>query len=98
MPPLCVLNLVTKGHAQQRSKYMANGILNQLNKSLEITMRDGLYALEDFTLQMAYANPCAQLEILSIDDAATNPTPLKRVDTPVVDITPQLPIQRQRHG
>lgn len=79
---------------------MANGMLNQLNKSLEVTLRDGLYALEDFTLQMAYAGSCAQFEILSIDDSATKPVSLKLADNSIVDITPQQPIQhkRQRHG
>jgi hypothetical protein len=52
---------------------MANGILTQLNKSLELTLRDGLDGLEDFTLQMAYASTGAQFEILPVDDSAKNP-------------------------
>ena len=46
---------------------MANGILKQLNRSLELTLRDSLDGLEEFTLMMAYASPGESFEILSID-------------------------------
>lgn len=62
---------------------MANGILDQLNKSLELTLREGLAGLEDFTLQMAYASAGEQFEILSIDDSFSFDKSL-----PVVDTTP----------
>jgi hypothetical protein len=56
-----------------RATLMANnGILSQLNKALELTLRDSLDGLEDFTLQMAYAYAGAQFEILPVDDSTKN--------------------------
>ena len=66
---------------------MANGILKQLNQSLEINVRDSLDGLEDFTLQMAYTGSGAQFDILSIDSApgSENSSPAKPVTLTLVD-------------
>ena len=45
---------------------MSNGILNKPNQSLEITLRDSLDGLEDFTLMMAYASTRSEFEIPTI--------------------------------
>ena len=45
---------------------MSNGYLNKHNHSLEITLRDSLDGLEDFTLMMAYASTRSSFEIQSI--------------------------------
>lgn len=81
-----------------RDKYMANGILKQLNQSLEITVQDGLDGLADFTLQLAYASNGGQFEILSIGNANTKPPSLKLVESATED-TAFLPTIRrqQRH-
>ncbi len=66
---------------------MANGILKQLNSSLETTLRDSLDGLEDFTLQMAYASASMTFEILSTEtisgakvESRVKPVSLKLVD------------------
>jgi hypothetical protein len=64
---------------------MANGILNQPNKSLEITLRDYLDGLEDFTLQMAYASTGAQFKILPVDDSATGVAETNIAELTLVD-------------
>lgn len=66
---------------------MANGILKQLNQSLEITVRDSLDGLEDFTLQMAYATTGEHFEILSIEGTTSseNNSPAKPVALTLVD-------------
>ncbi|MCF6338240.1 MAG: hypothetical protein L3J84_09875 [Gammaproteobacteria bacterium] len=84
---------------------MANDTLpdNPPDKSLEITLRDCLDGLEDFTLQMAYATTHAQFEILSIDDLAKSkndlpakPTPLTLVTASISNNHIQPTIRRQR--
>ncbi len=84
---------------------MAKGILKQLNQSLEITVRDSLDGLEDFTLQVAYAASGAQFEILSIDIAPSSekhspakPAALTLVDTPAADASAQPTNRRQRRA
>ncbi len=107
--PLCAVvfpefTLKRQTH-RARNKRMANDTLpdNPLSKSLEITLRDCLDSLEDFTLQMAYATPHAQFEILSISDATKSendlpakPTPLTLVTAPVNNNHFQPTIYRQR--
>jgi len=44
--------------------HMANGILNRLNQSLEITLRDGLDGLQEFALMMAATSLRPHYEIL----------------------------------
>lgn len=81
---------------------MANGILKQLNQSLEINVRDSLDGLEDFTLQMAYTGSGAQFEILSVNqatdckkDSPAKPVTLTLVDNQDTDINTQ-PASRRR--
>ncbi len=86
------------------NKRMANGTLpdNPLSKSLEITLRDCLDGLEDFTLQMAYATTHAPFEILSISDATKSENDLPAKPTPLTLAAPinnnhfQPTIYRQR--
>lgn len=78
---------------------MSNGILNKPNQSLEITLRDSLDGLEDFTLMMAYASTRSAFEIPTIkypqnqaaDGAAQRPQPSTRLT--VVD-TAQYPAEQ----
>lgn len=88
-----------KGPARKtRRKRMANGILKQLNQSLEITVQDGLDGLADFTLQLAYAASGAHFEILSIDEATKTSPSLRLVDAPIVDSDSQPNTRRRRRG
>ncbi len=84
---------------------MANDTLpdNPSGKSLEITLRDCLDGLEDFTLQMAYATTHAQFEILAIGDVIKNkndlpakPAPLTLVTASINNNHFQPTIRRQR--
>ncbi len=107
--PLCAVvfpefTLKRQTH-RARNKRMAHDTLpdNPLGKSLEITLRDCLDGLEDFTLQMAYATTHAQFEILSIGDVTKNennlpakPTPLTLVTAPINNNHFQPTIYRQR--
>jgi hypothetical protein len=84
---------------------MANGILTQLNQSLEITVQDGLDGLADFTLQLAYARTGAQFKILSDNpplpseiNSPKNLATLTLVDTPIADTHSQPVTRRQRHA
>jgi len=86
---------------------MANSIpFNQPDKSLEITLQDGLDGLEDFTLQMACSATGEQFDILSIsttvnsendqsdeNNLSAKPTPFTLVTT---SISSQPTTRRQR--
>jgi len=52
---------------------MANGILKNLNRSLEITLRDNLDGLKEFTLMMAATSVRPQYEVVPVKHS----TPLK---------------------
>lgn len=52
---------------------MANGILKNLNRSLEITLRDNLDGLKEFTLMMASASVRPQYEVVTVEHT----TPVK---------------------
>jgi len=107
--PLCAVvfpefTLKRQTH-RARNKRMANDTLpdNPLSKSLEITLRDCLDGLEDFTLQMAYAATSTQFEILSIGDTTDSknnlpakPTPLTLVNISNNTNNFQPTIRRQR--
>lgn len=65
---------------------MANGILKNLNRSLELTLSDNLDGLKEFTLMMAAASVRPQHEILPAEHVTpTNPecssAPLRLIDT-----------------
>ncbi|MBL1278139.1 MAG: hypothetical protein COB30_018845 [Ectothiorhodospiraceae bacterium] len=64
---------------------MANGITNKLNRSLELTLRDSLDGLEEFTLMMASASLPPQFETLTI-----TPVPKKPSPTPLSSHTPSI--------
>ena len=66
---------------------MANDINNKLNRSLELTLRDSLDGLEDFTLMMASTSLAPRYEILAITAA-----PPKRSSTP---LKPQIPADKR---
>ena len=103
--PLCILILNNFGPVTNNTKgahralFMANGIPNQLNKSLEISLRDGLDGLEDFTLQMAYASTGAQFEILPVNELATGVAETNVTKLTLASATaPEPVIQQKRHA
>jgi hypothetical protein len=74
---------------------MTDGILKNLNRSLEITLRDNLDGLTEFALMMASASVRPQFEILPVErkhNAPSNPQPatpvLSLVDTPINEECP----------
>lgn len=63
--------MVAAGHGN----HMANGILKTLNRSLEISLRDNLDGLKEFTLMMASRSVRPPFEILPAEPrpSATDP-------------------------
>ena len=82
---------------------MANGILKNLNQSLEITLRDNLDGLKEFTLAMAAASLRPQFELLPVENkpnAATKPQAttapkLSLLDTQINEALPRIRTQRR---
>jgi hypothetical protein len=84
---------------------MANGILKNLNRSLEITLRDNLDGLTEFALMMASASVRPEYEILSVErkhSAPPNPQPatpeLNLVDTPDSEECPSIHHREKRRA
>lgn len=83
------------------ANHMSNGILNKLNQSLEITLRDSLDGLEDFTLMMAYASTRSSFENPAIiyppsqSMAPDEQRPQQSAQLTMVD-TEQHPVDRER--
>lgn len=79
------------------AKNMANGILENLNRSLEINLRDNLDGLKEFTLMMASTSVRPQFETLPVElkpDTALSSTPssppVTLLDTQTTETFPLL--------
>ena len=84
---------------------MANGILKNLNRSLEITLRDNLDGLQEFTLMMAATSIRPQFETLPVErkpDTIVNTKPsappLTLLDTPTTKSLPGTHIQQKKRA
>lgn len=84
---------------------MANGILKNLNRSLEINLRDNFDGLTEFTLMMAATSLRPQFEILPAEhkpDTAVNLQPsapsLTLLNTQTTDTLPNNDLLKKRHA
>lgn len=83
---------------------MANGILENLNRSLEITLRDNLDGLKEFTLMMAATSVRPQFEKLPAERKIDAPShvqsspPLSLIDTPSTETDAGMPDQQKKRA
>jgi len=83
---------------------MANGILENLNRSLEITLRDNLDGLKEFTLMMASASVRPQFEKLPVERKINAPSqaqsspPLTLIDTQSAETVASMHDQQKRRA
>jgi hypothetical protein len=90
-------------------KNMANGILKNLNRSLEITLRDNLDGLTEFALMMASTSVRPQYEILPVErkhSTPSSPQPaalsllpsLRLPDAPICEECPSIHNREKRRA
>ena len=83
---------------------MANGILENLNRSLEITLRDNLDGLKEFILMMASTSVRPQFEKLPAERKIDAPSqaqsspPLSLVDTQPTETIASMPDQQKKRA
>lgn len=82
---------------------MANGILKNLNQSLEVTLRDNLDGRTEFTLMMAAASLRPQFEVLPVENLTppkSQPalSALTLVDSQMAEALPKPPIQLKKRA